>query len=245
MSLEELIFVACASLVTSIVGGVAGYGTGLLMPLVLVPFIGAQAVVPVLGVSAIFNNLSRIAAFRQEIAWAHVSRITCVAMPFCYLGAAFYSELSGPGAAILIGSALILLVPARRILKTLKQELSRPAVYGAGALFGLVTGGVPGGGIILISLLMSLGVTGGATVATDAVISLTVGLVKIGTFQSYGQLPLSSWALAALIGVSGIPGAFVAKWISDRLSVKVHTSIMDGMVMIGGIVLIMRGLALI
>lgn len=242
MSLEELIFVACAALVTSIVGGVAGYGTGLLMPLVLVPLIGAQAVVPVLGVSAIFNNLSRIVAFRNEIAWAHVARITLIALPFCYVGAAFYSELSGPGAAILIGGALILLAPARRILKSLKKQLSQPAVYGAGALFGLVTGGVPGGGIILISLLMSLGVTGSATVATDAVISLIVGLVKIGTFQTYGQLPPSSWALAALIGVSSIPGAFIAKWISDRLSVKVHTGIMDAMVVIGGAVLIARGL---
>lgn len=245
MSLEELFFVACAALVTSIVGGVAGYGTGLLMPLVLVPLIGAQAVVPVLGVSAIFNNLSRIAAFRKEIAWAHVWRIALIAMPFCYLGAAFYSELSGPGAVVLIGAALVLLVPARRVLKSLQKQLPQPAVYGAGALFGLVTGGVPGGGIILISLLMSLGVTGGATVATDAVISLLVGLVKIGTFQTYGQLPLSSWALAALIGISGIPGAFIAKWISDRLSVKVHTGILDAMVVIGGSVLILRGLGLV
>ena len=112
-------------------------------------------------------------------------------------------------------------------------------------MFGLVTGGVPGGGIILISLLMSFGVTGGAIVATDAVISLIVGLVKIGTFQSYGQLPLASWALAILIGISGIPGAFMAKWISDRLSVQVHTGIMDAMVVIGGSVLIARGLKLI
>jgi uncharacterized protein len=234
MSPEELIFVACAALLTSIVGGVAGYGTGLLMPLVLVPLIGAQAVVPVLGVSAIFNNLSRIAAFRKEIAWAHVWRIALVAMPFCYVGAAFYSELSGPGAAILIGGALILLVPARRVLKSFQRAVSQPTVYGAGALFGLVTGGVPGGGIILISLLMSLGVT--------AVIALIVGLVKIGTFQTYGQLPLESWALAALIGISGIPGAFVAKWISERISVKVHTGLMDAMVVIGGAVLIARGL---
>jgi uncharacterized membrane protein YfcA len=244
MSLEELIFVAFAALVTSIGGGVAGYGTGLLMPLVLVPLIGAQAVVPVLGVSAIFNNLSRIAAFRKDIAWGHVWQITLIAMPFCYIGAAFYSELSGPGAAVLIGSALIFLVPMRRVLKSYKRALSQPAIYSAGALFGLVTGGVPGGGVILISLLMSIGVTGGATIATDAVISLIVGLVKIGTFQTYGQLPLSSWALAALIGMAGIPGAFIAKWISDRLSVKVHTGVMDAMVVIGGAVLIARGLKL-
>ena len=241
MSLEELILVGGAAFITSIIGGVAGYGTGLLMPLVLVPLIGPQAVVPVLGVSAIFNNLSRIAAFRHDIAWEHVWRISLVAAPFCYLGAAFYAELSGPGAAILIGSALIILVPTRRWLKQLKKNLPPPAITGAGALFGLVTGGVPGGGIILISLLMTLGVTGGATIATDAMISLLVGFVKIGTFQSYGQLPWDSWALAALIGTIGIPGAFCAKWISSRLSVTVHTAIMDAMVMIGGALLIARG----
>ncbi len=244
MSVEELVFVAFAAMATSIVGGVAGYGTGLLMPLVLVPLIGAQAVVPVLGVSAIFNNFSRILVFRKEIVWRHVWRIALVAMPFCYVGAAFYSELSGPGAAVLIGGALILLVPLRRLLRMFKRELSPPAVYGAGALFGLVTGGVPGGGIILISLLMSLGATGGAVVATDAVISLIVGFVKIGTFQSYGQLPLSSWALAVMIGVAGIPGAFIAKWISDRLTVNVHSTIMDVMVVVGGAFLIARGLKL-
>ncbi len=242
MSIEELVLIACAALVTSVVGGVAGYGTGLLMPLVLVPLVGAQAVVPILGVSAIFNNLSRIAAFYKKIAWAHVWPIALVAMPFCYIGAAFYSYLSGPGAAVLIGGALILLVPARRILKKFESRISRPAVYGAGALFGLVTGGVPGGGIILISLLMSLGVLGPGVVATDAVISLMVGFVKIATFQSYGQLPLASWAVAALIGVAGIPGAFIAKWISEHLSVKVHTGLMDATVVLGGAVLIVRGL---
>lgn len=244
MSIAEVALIAVAALVTSIVGGVAGYGTGLLMPLVLVPIIGAQAVVPVLGVSAIFNNLSRIVAFRKEIAWSHVWPVTLVVMPFCYVGAAFYSELSGPSAAIVIGVALILLVPARRILMRIRTRMPRPAVYGAGALFGLVTGGVPGGGVILISLLMSLGVTGGATIATDAVISLIVGFVKIATFQSYGQLPLTSWAIAALIGVASIPGAFIAKWISDRLSIKVHTGIMDAMVVIGGAALIARAVQL-
>jgi uncharacterized membrane protein YfcA len=245
MSPTELIVVAVAAIVTSIIGGVAGYGTGLLMPLVLVPILGAQAVVPVLGVSAVFNNLSRIAAFRRDIAWPHVWRIALVAMPFCYLGAMGYSFLTGPGASILIGVTLILLVPARRVMKSFKREISPTAVLFAGALFGLVTGGVPGGGVILISLLMALGLKGGAIVATDAVISLIVGFVKIGTFQAYGQLPASSWAIAALIGVVSIPGAFLAKWISENISLKLHHGLMDGAVVLGGSVLVLRGLGVL
>jgi uncharacterized membrane protein YfcA len=245
MSIIELSIVSLAAVITSIIGGVAGYGTGLLMPLVLVPILGAQAVVPVLGVSAMFNNLSRIAAFREGIAWPHVWRISLVGLPFCYLGAMGYSFLSGPGASILIGAALILLVPARRILKSFQKELSPAAVLAAGALFGLVTGAVPGGGIILISLLMALGVKGSSIIATDAVISLIVGVVKIGTFQAYGQLPLSLWTIAILIGIVGIPGAFAAKWIANRLSLKVHHGIMDATVIVGGSVLMLRGMGIL
>ncbi len=244
MSLGALVVVALAAVFASVIGGVAGYGTGLLMPLVLVPIVGAQVVVPILGVSGVFNNLSRIAAFRRAIAWSHVWRITLVAMPFCYIGAIGYSFLTGPGASILIGAALILLVPARRLLKLFQKDLSPGMVLVAGAFFGLVTGGVPGGGVILITLLMAVGVKGPAIVATDAVISLLVGLVKIGTFQIYGHLPASSWAVAALIGLASLPGAFLAKWIAENISLKLHHGLMDGAVILGGLVLVLRGLGL-
>jgi hypothetical protein len=38
----------------AIIGGLAGYGTGALMPLVLVPLAGAEPVVPIIAISAIF-----------------------------------------------------------------------------------------------------------------------------------------------------------------------------------------------
>ncbi|MGB7122246.1 MAG: sulfite exporter TauE/SafE family protein, partial [Bradyrhizobium sp.] len=65
ISLVQLILVACVALFASVVGGVAGYGTGALMPLVLVPLIGAEPVVPIIAISAIFSNLSRATAYRR------------------------------------------------------------------------------------------------------------------------------------------------------------------------------------
>jgi len=52
ISLLELILIAGMALIASVVGGVAGYGTGALMPLVLVPIVGAEPVVPILSLSA-------------------------------------------------------------------------------------------------------------------------------------------------------------------------------------------------
>jgi hypothetical protein len=42
---------------------VAGYGTGALMPLVLVPIVGAEPVVPIISLAALFTNTGRVAAF--------------------------------------------------------------------------------------------------------------------------------------------------------------------------------------
>ena len=58
ISLAQLLLVACVALFASVVGGLAGYGTGALMPLVLVPLIGAEPVVPIIAISAVFTNLS-------------------------------------------------------------------------------------------------------------------------------------------------------------------------------------------
>ncbi len=63
VSLLQLALVAAMALFASIVGGLAGYGTGPLMPLVLVPLVGAGPVVPIIAISSIFTNLSRAAAY--------------------------------------------------------------------------------------------------------------------------------------------------------------------------------------
>ena len=63
MSLAQLALVAGIALFAAIVGGIAGYGTGALMPLVLVPLIGAEPVVLIIAISALLTNASRAAAF--------------------------------------------------------------------------------------------------------------------------------------------------------------------------------------
>src|SRR5258707_13695944 len=63
ISLPELALIAGMALVASVVGGVAGYGTGALMPLVMGPIVGAEPVVPILSLSALLTNSSRATAF--------------------------------------------------------------------------------------------------------------------------------------------------------------------------------------
>src|SRR3954471_21966740 len=116
--------VALSALLAGTIGGVAGYGTGLLMPLGLAPIVGAEAVVPIIGVSAMMTNASRIVAFRRDVDGRRALIIGLMAFPTCLLGAYGYTFLSGRGASILIGAFLILMVPTRLVLRRLKARLS-------------------------------------------------------------------------------------------------------------------------
>ena len=85
--------VGVVAFVASFVGGITGYGTGLLLPPVLLPIVGPQYVVPVISVSALLTNASRMAAFRAELDTRKVMLVTAVALPTCALGAYGYTRL--------------------------------------------------------------------------------------------------------------------------------------------------------
>lgn len=242
VGLLQYALVAAAAIVTSIIGGVAGYGTGLLMPLVLVPIIGAQAVVPVIGLSALFTNSSRLVAYRADFDRTKAVIVGLSALPLCMVSAYGYTLLTGSNATLLIGTVLVALVPLRRLLKARFGALSGTGLAVAGAGYGALVGGTSGSGVILLSILMAAGLEGPAVIATDAGVSLLLGLVKTTVFQAAGALPWSSWMMAVLIGIFAIPGAFIARWLTRSISLATHSLMLDAVVILGGLMLIGQAL---
>src|SRR5438105_10690398 len=97
ISLVQLALIAGMALVASVVGGVSGYGTGALMPLILVPIVGPEPVVPMLSLAALLNNASRMMVFRHLVDWRRVIVTLPPAIPGTMLGAWAYTQLSGRG----------------------------------------------------------------------------------------------------------------------------------------------------
>jgi uncharacterized membrane protein YfcA len=238
VSLAELVVIAALATVSAVTGGVAGYGTGALMPLVLVPIVGAAPVVPIIAISAMFTNTARVAAFRRSLDARRAVIALVAALPTCILGAWLYTLLTGRGAALVIGSTLIATVPLRRILKRRGHKLGEKAYVAAAAGWGIVVGSTTGAGVILLSLLMATGLEGAAVIATDAAVSLGMGIVKIAVFGAAGVLTRSVVVIALLIGVVAFPCTFLAKLIVARLPVHVHTAMLDAVVIVGGSMMI-------
>lgn len=240
VSLLQLLVIAVAGLVTAVIGGVAGYGTGALMPLVLVPIVGPEPVVPIIAVSAIFNNVSRATLFRSLVDWRRVPLIILPALPTCALGAFAYTLLDGRGALVVIGGMLIASVPLRRVLKARGVTLGDRGLAASAAGWGVLVGGTSGAGIVLISLLMAAGLEGAAVIATDAAISTAMGFLKVAVFGVSGVVTPQVIAVGLMMGLIAVPGAWLAKRLTERLPLKVHTAILDAVVIIGGLAMLLR-----
>jgi uncharacterized membrane protein YfcA len=238
ISLVQIGMVAAMALFASLVGGVAGYGTGVLMPLVLVPIAGAEAIVPIIAISALFTNTSRATAFRHAIDWRRVLVILLCATPTCILGAYGFTRLTGRGALLVIGLTLALSVPLRRIAKSRGLVVGPRGLAIGSVIYGVLVGGTTGSGVILLSLLMAVGLQGAQVIATDAVISIALGVVKVLVFGIAGVITPKVIAFALIIGGVAFPGAFLAKALVDRLPVHIHTALLDAVIIFGGAYLI-------
>ncbi len=242
ISLWQLALVAGIAFFASLVGGVAGYGTGALMPLVLVPLVGAAPVVPIIAISALFNNASRLTAFRKYADFRRAGIVLAASVPTCALGAWGYTRLSSTGAALVIGGMLILSVPLRRLARRRNLRVGDGGLALGALGYGVVVGGTAGSGVILLSLLMAAGVQGAGVIATDAAVSIVIGIVKTSIFGLAGVLSTQVVAFAVLIGIVALPGAFLARAFVERMPVHVHTAILDAVVLLGGTVMVIGAL---
>jgi len=238
----QYVLVALVAFGASILGGLAGYGTGLVLPIVVAPLVGVANVIPVMAVAMALNNASRVLAFWRDIEWPHARRMLALGLPACLAGAYGYTRLDARWVAALIGGFLLAVVPLRRWLQRAARRLGPNGQTAAGAGFGFIDGGMTGTGVILISILMAAGVQGAALIATDAIVSVIMGMAKVVLFGGFARIDAQLAVAGVLIGLCTTPGAFVARRLLQIIPLHVHTAIMEVVVVIGGIGFLWRAL---
>src|SRR5262245_352768 len=104
------------ALLGSLIGGVAGSGTGIIMLPLVAWVLGLRAAVPVLTVTMSIGNLARIWWSRGEVDRAVVLRFALGAVPATALGTAIYVGAPSEWLGRFIGLFMIASVPVRRLL---------------------------------------------------------------------------------------------------------------------------------
>lgn len=229
---------AFATFAAAAIGAVAGMGSGLIVTAVLTPVVGAKAVVPMISVMMLLTNAARVWAFRADLSPAHVLRIAGVAVPCAALGALVFVRLDGPLVQAGLGLMLMLSVPFRRWLSERRVTPTGGQVAAVSGAFGFLSSIVVGAGILVIPILMGLGLTGPAVIATDAAIAVIVNLAKAAFYGGLDALPRDLFLVALALGLIGIPGTWAGAWLVRRTSIRVHGLLLEAAIAVGGAALL-------
>lgn len=239
--LQALLLLA-AAFAAAFVGGMSGFGTGLIVTLFIAPIVGAKAVIPVLSVFMTFTNASRVWFFRKGISWQTIALVALPAIPATMLGAMLYVRIESKWIQVLLGLILILAIPLRRWLEGKKVRPGPLALVLFGASFGFASSLMIGTGILIIPLLLGTGLAGGALLGTDAAIAMLVNLARSLMFGKLDALTVPLFILAVAMGVMTIPGTWAARWLVDRTELRIHTLFIEALIILGGLSMMVSAL---
>ncbi|WP_018390827.1 sulfite exporter TauE/SafE family protein [Ancylobacter sp. FA202] len=242
LSPGQFLLLGAIAFVGAILGGISSFGAGLIVTPFLMPVVGVKAVVPVMSIAMTLGNLSRVWVYRHEIDRAIVLRIMLPALPCVVMGTLVYSYLPQALLALLIGLFLLVSIPLRRYMARRAVTPTPGAVLGVSGVFGLVSGALPGGGVVLMPLLLGLGLARGAIVGTDALIGTAVNVTKTLMFGKLDLMTTELFLAGLLIGLCMVPGAYGARWLIERMHVKMHTALVEVLVIGSGFSFVWTGL---
>jgi len=223
------------ALVGSLIGGVAGFGTGIIMLPLVAWVLGLRAAVPVLTVTMSIGNLARIWWSRGEVDRAVVARFALGAVPATALGTMLYVGAPSDWLGRFVGLFLIASVPLRRVLAMDFFRMRLGYFPALGAVVGLISGLVVTTGPLNTPFFLAYGLRRSAYVGTEAVCAMVMHLSRGAALARYALLTWETFAVGALLGATMFAGSWVGRRLLDRMSDRVFLSIIEGLLLLMGL----------
>jgi uncharacterized membrane protein YfcA len=240
-SSPTLALILAAAFGSAIIGGMGGFGTGIILTAALTPILGIKAVVPVLALAGIIINGGRFWFYRRDFNVRIVKLMLPPALLLLVAGTFLYRQLDAAQLSIAIGAVVLLALPARRFLQSRNLRLGTTGLVVGGGLFGFLNGLASGMGVVLISLLLGAGLTGTAILATDALITIAVDVARAILFSKFDLLSAQAMLLGVMIGLASLPGSWVASRLVHKLGAKLHIVVIELLITFGGLSIMYQG----
>jgi len=208
---------AVVAFLSSTLSGIAGFGGALIFLPFLVAIYGVRASVPILTVSVLLANASRVWFNRRELHLPLAGWFSAGSIPFAVLGSMLYVALPVFWIKKGIGIFLIASVLLRRLHGNL--HLTRRWVFlPLGAVSGFLSALIGGIGPVSSPFFLAFGLTKEAFVGTEALCATGMHLAKSVAYNRLGVLnPRELWA-GLSFGLVMSFGSYAAKKILERMS---------------------------
>jgi uncharacterized membrane protein YfcA len=234
----SLLLLLALGFVAGTVGGIIGFGSSVMLMPALVLMYGPRTAVPIMAVTALMANLSRVAVWWRELDWRAVAAYSLTAIPAAALGARTLLAIPPRLADGVLGTFFVLMIPARRwlIQQGLRVGLRHLAL--AGAAVGYATGIVVSTGPVNTPFFLAYGLTKGAFLGTEALGSLGMYVSKAIAFRSFGALTDEVVVQGLIIGASLMAGSWAAKYFVLRISPEHFHLLMEVVLFVSGLTML-------
>ncbi|MEK7372165.1 MAG: sulfite exporter TauE/SafE family protein [candidate division NC10 bacterium] len=233
--LEGWLLLGVGAIVASTIGGVAGFGAGVIMLPLIAWTIGIKATVPVLTVAMLLGNGARVWFSRGEVDGRVVAAFLVGAVPSGIGGAVLYARIEGAWISRILGTFMLVAVPLRRWLAGHGVRVRLGHFPLVGGLFGGLSSLVGAVGPLMSPFFLNYGLRKGAYIATDALCSVGMYVARGFIFQKYDLMTGPTVAAGLYIGVVMIGGAWAGRRILDRMSERAFLRLIEALLILFGL----------
>jgi uncharacterized membrane protein YfcA len=219
----------------SVVGGVAGFGAGIVLLPLLVWVMGVRAAGPVLTVTMLIGNLSRIWWSRGDVHSGVAVRFLAGAMPATIMGVVFYAGAPSDSLRWVMGAFLIASVPLRRWLLTRNVSVRLRHFPVVGALIGTLSGIVVVTGPVASPFFLAYGLRRGAYIGTESLCALGMHVARGAAFAGFTLITWETVTVGAVLGAVMFSGSWLARGLLDRMSDHTFLTVLEVFLVLMGL----------
>jgi uncharacterized membrane protein YfcA len=226
--LPALLVASAAAFALAALSAVAGFGGGVLLLPVFTALFGLRAAVPMLTLTQLSSNGSRVWLNRRELRWPLIGWFALGAIPCAVAGGLLLATAPLAPLKRLLGAFLIAVVIWRRLRREPRTP-TEPAFAAVGAVSGLGSALLGSVGPLTAPFFLALGLTRGAYIGTEAASALTMHLTKIATYGAGDLLT----AQVLLFGIALTPATLLGAWTGKKIVGRISDRIFVLLVEIG------------
>lgn len=235
---ETLAVASVAAFALAMLSAVAGFGGGVLLLPVFTALFGLRVAVPMLTLTQLTSNVSRVWLNRHEIRWRLVGWFALGAVPLAIVGGLLLAH--APLTALKRGLGVFLIaVVIWRHLRPTPRRPSDPAFAGVGAASGLGSALLGSVGPLTAPFFLAYGLTRAAYIGTEAASAVTMHLSKIAAYGAGDLLTRQVLLYGVALTPATLAGTWVGKRIVGRISDRVFVILVEvGLVAAGALFVI-------
>jgi uncharacterized membrane protein YfcA len=214
MTLVFLLLGVTAGVLTTL----AGQGGGLLLLLACAALVGPHEALAITAPALLLGNLHRSLLLRVHVDRAVALRMIAGAVPGALVG----GLLAGVTPAWALRCLLVVMtaVAIAKAFGVIRFRVSRGALVPAGVVVGVMTGTSGGAGVLFAPVLLSVGLSGRAFVATSSAVALATHIGRVAGYAGLGLFSRSLVGPTIAVALS----IFAGNAVGDRL----RSSILSG-----------------